>query len=55
VRSSRQIEKATPDDIAFLYLAANQHPDHDTIAAFRPTSFITVDPDENPVSVDQHL
>lgn len=35
VRSSRQIEKATHDDIAFRYLAADQHPDHDTIAAFR--------------------
>ena len=35
VRSSRQIEKATHDDVAFRYLAADQHPDHDTIAAFR--------------------
>jgi transposase len=35
VRSSRQIEKGTYDDIAFRYLAADQHPDHDTIAAFR--------------------
>jgi len=35
VRSSRQIEKSTHDDIAFRYLAADQHPDHDTIAAFR--------------------
>ena len=34
-RSSRQIEKATYDDVAFRYLAADQHPDHDTIAAFR--------------------
>jgi len=33
--SSRGIEKATYEDIAFRYLAANQHPDHDTIAAFR--------------------
>ena len=35
VRSSRGIEKATHDDIAFRYLAADQHPDHDTIANFR--------------------
>jgi transposase len=35
VRSSRRIEKATHDDIAFRYLAADQHPDHDTIAHFR--------------------
>jgi len=33
--SSRKIEKATYDDVAFRYLAADQHPDHDTIAAFR--------------------
>lgn len=34
-RSSRQIEKATYDEVAFRYLAADQHPDHDTLAAFR--------------------
>jgi len=33
--SSRRIEKATQDDVAFRYLAADQHPDHDTIAQFR--------------------
>lgn len=33
--SSRAIEKATYEDVAFRYLAANQHPDHDTIATFR--------------------
>lgn len=35
VRSSRKIERATYEDVAFRYLAANQHPDHDTIARFR--------------------
>jgi transposase len=35
VTSSRRIERATHDDVAFRYLAANQHPDHDTIANFR--------------------
>lgn len=35
IRSSRQIERATRQDLAFRYLAANQQPDHDTIAAFR--------------------
>ena len=35
VTSSRRIERATYDDVAFRYLAADQHPDHDTIAAFR--------------------
>jgi transposase len=33
--SSRKIEKATWEDIPFRVLAANQHPDHDSIAAFR--------------------
>lgn len=28
--SSRRIEQATYDDLAFRYLAADQHPDHDT-------------------------
>jgi len=35
VASSRRIERATHEDVAFRYLAADQHPDHDTIAAFR--------------------
>jgi transposase len=35
VVSSRQIERATDDNVAFRYLAADSHPDHDTIAAFR--------------------
>lgn len=33
--SSRRIERASYEDVAFRYLAAAQHPDHDTIAAFR--------------------
>ncbi|MDD3516338.1 MAG: transposase, partial [Synergistaceae bacterium] len=35
VRSSRKIEAATFDSVAFRYIAANSHPDHDTIASFR--------------------
>jgi transposase len=35
VASSRKIERATYEDVAFRYLAADQHPDHDTIADFR--------------------
>jgi transposase len=35
VTSSRRIERATHDYLAFRYLAADQHPDHDTIANFR--------------------
>lgn len=33
--SSRKIEKATYEDIAFRVLSGNQHPDHDSIASFR--------------------
>jgi len=35
ITSSRRIEQAIADDIGFRYLAANQLPDHDTIASFR--------------------
>ena len=35
VASSRGIERKTFEDVAFRYLAADQHPDHDTIANFR--------------------
>jgi len=35
VFSSRKIEQATYDSIAFRFIAANTHPDHDTIASFR--------------------
>lgn len=33
--SSRKIEAATHDSLAMRYVAANQHPDHDTICTFR--------------------
>jgi len=35
VASSRKLEKATHESVAFRVLSANQHPDHDTIAEFR--------------------
>jgi len=35
VFSSRKLEWATHDSVAFRYLCANQHPDHDSIATFR--------------------
>jgi transposase len=35
VHSSRKLERATYDSVAFRYIAGNDHPDHDTIAAFR--------------------
>src|SRR5258708_2462192 len=33
--SSRKLERATYDSVAFRFVAANDHPDHDTIATFR--------------------
>jgi transposase len=35
VFSSRKLERATYDSVAFRFIAANDHPDHDTIASFR--------------------
>jgi transposase len=35
IRSSRKIEKALYEDIAFRYLSGNQQPDHWTISEFR--------------------
>ena len=35
VFSSRKLERATYDLVAFRFIAANDHPDHDTIATFR--------------------
>jgi hypothetical protein len=33
--SSRKLERATYDSVAFRYIAANDHPDRDRIATFR--------------------
>ena len=35
VFSSRKLERATYDSVAFRFIAGNDHPDHDTIATFR--------------------
>ena len=35
VFSSRKLERSTYGSVAFRYIAANSHPDHDTIATFR--------------------
>ncbi len=35
VFSSRKLERSTYDSVAFRFIAANVHPDHDTIATFR--------------------
>lgn len=42
VRSSRQIERACHVDVAFRVLAANQRPDHTTIARFRKTHALSL-------------
>jgi transposase len=42
-RSSRGIERATHEDVAFRYLSVNQHPDHDTIAAFRQRHLVALE------------
>ena len=35
VFSSRKLEQATYDSVAFCFVAANEHPDHDTLNIFR--------------------
>lgn len=35
VFSSRKLERATYDSVAFRFIAAGTHPDHDTLASFR--------------------
>jgi transposase len=40
--SSRRIERATYRDIGVRFVAANSHPDHDTIATFRRENFAAV-------------
>jgi transposase len=37
VFSSRKIERATYESVAFRFIAGNLHPDHDTLAVFRRT------------------
>jgi transposase len=41
--SSRRIERASHRDIAVRFVAANLHPDHDTIAAFRRTNTAAIE------------
>ena len=43
VFSSRGIERATYDSVAFRYIAGNEHPDHDTIAAFRKRFLVQIE------------
>ena len=44
VFSSRLIERATYDSVAFRYVAANTHPDHDTINEFRKRFLKQIEP-----------
>ena len=44
VFSSRKLERATYDSVAFRFIAANQHPDHDTIAVFRRRFLTQIEP-----------
>jgi transposase len=39
VFSSQKIERATYDSVAFRFIAAGPHPDHDTLATFRRRFF----------------
>jgi transposase len=44
VFSSRKLERASYDSVAFRYIAANTHPDHDTINAFRKRFLVQLKP-----------
>jgi transposase len=44
VFSSRKLERATYDSVAFRFIAANEPPDHDTIAAFRRRFLKQIEP-----------
>jgi transposase len=44
VFSSRKLERATYDSVAFRFIAANEHPDRDTIAAFRRRFLKQIEP-----------
>ena len=44
VFSSRKLERASYDSVAFRFVAANDHPDHDTIATFRRRFLKEIEP-----------
>ena len=44
VFSSRALERATYDSVAFRFIAGNEHPDHDTIANFRKRFLSHIEP-----------
>lgn len=43
VFSSRKIERATYDSVAFRFISADTHPDHDTLAHFRKTYLVELE------------
>jgi transposase len=43
VFSSRKLERATYDSVAFRFLSADTHPDHDTLANFRKTFLVELE------------
>ncbi|WP_427501198.1 IS1182 family transposase [Methylomonas sp. MED-D] len=43
VFSSRKIERATYDSVAFRFLSGDTHPDHDTLAHFRKTFLVELE------------
>ncbi len=43
VFSSRKIERATYDSVAFRFLSAVTHPDHDILANFRKTFLVELE------------
>jgi len=43
VFSSRKLERATYDSVAFRFLSADTHPDHDTLAHFRKTFLVELE------------
>jgi transposase len=44
VFSSRALERATYDSVAFRFIAGNEHPDHDTMASFRKRFINDIEP-----------
>jgi len=43
VFSSRKLERATYDSVAFRFLSVDTHPDHDTLANFRKTFLVELE------------
>jgi len=54
VFSSRKLEAATYDSVAFRFIAGNLHPDHDTIAAFRKRFLLLRQSDPDKGLVQSH-